>query len=123
MTEIHEQLALAAQEAARLARAVNVTQLDDATPCPGYDVRALAAHLLQEIVLHGWDLAAATGQAPSFPDEIAGTVLRWIDDDEDAKRAGEWYQAPLPTVSTSPLDRAVARSGRDPDWSTSSGPR
>lgn len=62
MTEIHEQLALAAQEAARLDRGVDVTQLSNPTPCPGYDVRALAAHLMQEIVLHGWDLAAATRQ-------------------------------------------------------------
>lgn len=125
MTDIYEQLALAAQETARLARGVNVTQLDDATPCPGYDVRALAAHLMQEIVLHSWDLAAATQQAPKFPEEIAATVLRWIEDDEDAKRADDkraddWYQAPVPTASTSLLDRAVARSGRDPSWRTTS---
>ena len=120
MTEIYEQLALAAQEAARLARGVNVTQLNDATPCPGYNVRALAAHLMQEIVLHSWDLAAATQQAPRFPEEIAATVLHWIEDDEDAKRAYDWYQAPVPTASTSLLDRAVARSGRNPGWRTTS---
>jgi hypothetical protein len=120
MTEIYDQLALAAEEAARLARGVNVTQLNDATPCPGYDVHALAAHLIQEIVLHSWDLAAATQQAPRFPEEIAATALHWIENDEDAKRAGDWYQAPVPTASTSLLNRAVARSGRDPNWSTTS---
>jgi Mycothiol maleylpyruvate isomerase N-terminal domain len=116
MTEICEQLAGAAQEAARLARAVNPAHLTGRTPCPGYDVRALASHLMQEIVLHSWDLAAATGQVPGFSDEIAATVLRWLEHDEDAKRADGWYQGPVPTASTSLLDRAVARSGRDPQW-------
>ena len=116
MTELHKQLAVAAQEAARLARSVDLTQLADPTPCPDYDVRALAAHLMQEIVLHSWDLAAATGQAPKFPDEVTATVLRWLERDEDAMRADGWYQSPVPTASTSLLDRAVARSGRDPNW-------
>ena len=116
MTELHKQLAVAAQEAARLARSVDLTQLADPTPCPDYDVRALAAHLMQEIVLHSWDLAAATGQAPKFPDEVTATVLHWLERDEDAMRADGWYQSPVPTASTSLLDRAVARSGRDPNW-------
>jgi hypothetical protein len=120
MTEIYEQLAVAAQEATRLARGVDVTQLTDPAPCPGYDVRELAAHLMQEIVLHSWDLAAATWQSPRFPEEIAATVLHWIEHDEDAKRADAWYQGPLPTASALLLDRAVARSGRDPNWRTAS---
>lgn len=95
---------------------VQVTTLGAPTPCPEYDVRALAAHLMQEIVLHGWDLAAATRQAPGFPEEVAATVLRWIDGGEDAKRADGWYQGPVPTASTSLLDRAAAQSGRDPNW-------
>lgn len=116
MTEIHEQLASAAQEAARLARGVEAARLAGPTPCPEYDVRALAAHLMQEIVLHSWDLAAATGQTARFPDEVAATVLRWLDDDEDGKRDDDWYQSPVPAASTSLLDQAVARSGRDPAW-------
>lgn len=116
MTEIHEQLAAAAQEVARLARGADPAQLADATPCPGYDVRALAVHLMQELVLHGWDLAAATGQTPTFSDEITASVMGWLEQEEDAKRAGRWYQGPVPTTSTSLLDRAVARSGRDPGW-------
>lgn len=116
MTEIHEQLAAAAQEAARLARGVPVTQLAGRTPCPEYDVRALAAHLMQEIVLHSWDLAAATGQIPRFPDEVAATVLRWLEQGQDGKQDDDWYRSPVPTASTALLDRAVARSGRDPHW-------
>jgi hypothetical protein len=54
---------------------------------------------------------------------MTATVLRWIEHDEDVKRAGDWYQGPVPTASTSHLDRAVAQSGRDPNWRvTSPGP-
>ncbi|TDD29168.1 hypothetical protein E1287_31420 [Actinomadura sp. KC06] len=120
MSEIYEQLAVAAHEAARLARGVSPPQLTDRTPCPEYDVRALAAHLMQEIVLHSWDLAAATQQVPRFPDEVATTVLQWLEHDDDTKRTNDWYQRPVPTASTSPLDRAVALSGRDPEWRTTS---
>ncbi|MBO0821337.1 MAG: maleylpyruvate isomerase N-terminal domain-containing protein [Nocardiopsaceae bacterium] len=116
MTQIHEQLATAAREAARLADGVDPARLAGATPCPDYDVRALAAHLLQEIVLHGWDLAAATGQTPEFPDEIAATVLDRLDHERAADQDGEWYGGPVPAPGPSLLDQAVARSGRDPDW-------
>lgn len=113
MREIHEQLTLAAQEAARLAQRVDPARLKDPTPCPEYDVRTLAAHLMQEIVLHGWDLAVATGQTARFPDDVVTTVLRELDRGEEPQ-TDEWYQAPVPTASTSLLDQAVARSGRDP---------
>lgn len=112
--EVHEQLAVAALEVARLACAVDAAQLAGSTPCPGYDVRALAAHLMQELVLHGWDLATATGQTPRFPDDVAEAVLRWLESEDDPMRSDDWYRAPVSTASASPMDRAVARSGRDP---------
>lgn len=121
MTQIHEQLAAAADEVARLARGADPARLAGPTPCPDYDVGALAAHLLQEIVLHGWDLAAATGQTPGFPDEIAATVLRRLDDERRADESGEWYRDPVPAPGASPLDQAVARSGRDPNWAAADG--
>ncbi|MGZ0146040.1 maleylpyruvate isomerase N-terminal domain-containing protein [Kribbella sp. WER1] len=97
----------------RLAAAVDLDQLDAATPCPDYDVRGLLTHLMQEIVLHSWDLAVATGQTPEFPDEVSETVLHWLDSGEDTT-SGTWYAAAVPASAESPLDRAVARSGRDP---------
>ena len=116
MSEIYEQLAVAAQEAARLASGVDRTQVSDPTPCPQYNLYAMAAHLMQEIVLHSWDLAAATGQAPRFPEEVAATVLWWLQHGEDTEGGDGWYQDPVPTSSSSALDRAVAQSGRDPNW-------
>jgi hypothetical protein len=116
MPEIHEQLATAALEAARLARAVAPSQLGAPTPCPDYNVRELAAHLLQEIVLHSWDLAVATGQTARFPDDVAATVLDRLDVELEPERNDGWYSDPVADTGISPLDRAVARSGRDPYW-------
>ena len=119
MTEdIYEQLALAAQEASRLARKASPRHLTHPTPCPDYDVRALATHLLQEIVIHSWDLAAATHQVATFPTEVTETVLRWLHQDRDAGRTDTWYDSPVTTTSPSTLDRVVALSGRDPNWPT-----
>ncbi|MFF0267172.1 maleylpyruvate isomerase N-terminal domain-containing protein [Kribbella sp. NPDC004536] len=115
MRQIHEQLVAAVREAERLARAVDPDQLGDPTPCPDYDVRRLIAHLMQEIVLHSWDLAVATGQTPEFPDEVPDTVLRWLDSGGEDLSSGQWYAAPVATAADSSLDRAVARSGRDPE--------
>lgn len=116
MTEIHDQLAAAALEAARLARAVSPAQFSDRTPCPDYDVRALIEHLMQEIVLHSWDLAVATGQTPRFPDDVVTTVLHRLDTEMSPGQYPDWYGTPARTASDSLLDRAVARSGRDPLW-------
>lgn len=113
MTDLHEQLAIAAREAIRLAGRVDPEQFDNPTPCPAYDVRALIAHLMQEIVLHSWDLAVATGQQPVIPDEVAETVLRWLDSGGEDLTSGKWYAAPVPPGDDSPLARAAALSGRD----------
>lgn len=103
-------------EAARLARAVDPARFSAATPCPDYDVHALIAHLMQEIVLHGWDLAVATGQVPQFPDDVAATVLDRLDTEMAPDQYPDWYGTPAPTTSGSLLDHVVARSGRDPAW-------
>jgi hypothetical protein len=121
MPQIHEQLAIAAVEAARLARAADPSQLGDPTPCPDYDVRELAAHLLQEIVLHSWDLAVATGQTARFPDDVVATVLERLDVELEPERNDGWYSDPVAAAGTSALDRAVARSGRDPSWNRLTG--
>jgi hypothetical protein len=67
-------------------------------------------------VLHGWDLAAGTGQTARFSEEAAATVLSWLERGEDTSQEAGWYQSPVPTARASTLDRAVARSGRDPAW-------
>ena len=116
MSEIRDQLEAAAHELARLARGADPSRMDDPTPCPGHDVGTLMVHLMQEMVLHGWDVAAATGQTARFPDEVSATVLGYLDGDGEQERAEGWYGERVSTASDSLLDRAVAASGRDPEW-------
>ncbi|MCS0603238.1 TIGR03086 family metal-binding protein [Streptomyces sp. LP11] len=71
-----------------------------------------------ELVIHGWDLARATGQDYT-PDPAAlaltHTFLRTAADLPDA--GDGLFGPPVPVPPTaSPLDRAVGLSGRDPGW-------
>ena len=76
--------------------------------------------MLAELVLHGWDLAVATGQRPTYSDTVAKTTLEIIERMADQGRAAGIFAAPVPVPdSASPLDRALAFSGRDPAWTAS----
>jgi uncharacterized protein (TIGR03086 family) len=84
---------------------------------PAPVICSVAAH---ELVVHGWDLARATGQVPGadtsgleaarpFADQLgpAGSPLR----------SGGGFGDPVPVAQdASVLDRLVADSGRDPGW-------
>jgi hypothetical protein len=97
MTEIHEQLALAAGEAARLARNVDASRLDDPTPCLEYDARDLAAHSMQESDLlnfmqqHVVPTAPVTHAAARADGSRAGTCV--------ALRDQEWRVRWSPSVT------------------------
>ncbi|HEX8804375.1 MAG TPA: TIGR03086 family metal-binding protein [Acidimicrobiales bacterium] len=73
---------------------------------------------LEELVIHGWDLARATGreievEAPAL--EAVQGFLSAFGDDPEARGGG--YAAPVPVADHAPLlDRVVALSGRDPSW-------
>ncbi|WP_189314141.1 TIGR03086 family metal-binding protein [Streptomyces brasiliensis] len=82
---------------------------------PGAVAAAVAA---DELVIHGWDLARATGQAYD-PDpvvlEASFAFLRAAADNDD--RGGGIFGPVAPVPDSAPLlDRAVGLSGRDPDW-------
>lgn len=84
---------------------------------PG-DVAGLVA--LDEVVIHGWDVARASGQAfdvdPATLDALHGFVSQFSGPGNEEARAGLFgpevrvpHDAPL-------LDRVVAMTGRDPGW-------
>ncbi|MFJ9679090.1 TIGR03086 family metal-binding protein [Streptomyces sp. NPDC101194] len=81
---------------------------------PG-DVAAMVA--LDELVIHGWDLARSTGQKYE-PDEASLLVsLALLTPGDDAPRSETVFGPPVPVAADAPLvDRAVAMSGRRPDW-------
>jgi uncharacterized protein (TIGR03086 family) len=81
---------------------------------PAADVGAL---IIAEMVLHGWDLAAATGQDYSVSDRAAGAALRAVEANAELFRQYKGFADPVPMAADARvLDRVLALSGRDPAW-------
>jgi uncharacterized protein (TIGR03086 family) len=73
---------------------------------------------LIELMLHGWDVARATGQVLRISDAVGVELLRCLEPTLDQGREYEVY-GPEVTVAAdaSSFARALGLSGRDPDWS------
>ncbi|MGG8406350.1 TIGR03086 family metal-binding protein [Streptomyces sp. 12297] len=73
---------------------------------------------VDELVIHGWDLARATGQDYA-PDHAALRACHafLLEAAADESRGGGIFGPVVPVSDDSPLlDRAVGLSGRDPRW-------
>lgn len=71
---------------------------------------------LAEVVLHGWDLAVATGRRYDCDEATARACLDHLAQFDPAGTEGLFGPA-VPVPDDAPvLDRIVARSGRDPRW-------
>jgi uncharacterized protein (TIGR03086 family) len=78
---------------------------------------AIGSMMMSEYVLHGWDLATATGQQFSVPDGLAATALAGVQAIAQQGREGGWFAAEVALpAGASTLHRALAASGRDPSW-------
>ena len=76
---------------------------------------------LDEVLLHGWDLARATGQDYAPADADAQAVLPIVtpsgDAEADAAAREGMFGPPLPVPDDAPVfERVLALSGRDPRW-------
>jgi uncharacterized protein (TIGR03086 family) len=81
---------------------------------PAADVAAL---LLAEMVLHGWDLAVATGQSYAVGDKAAAAALTAVEANAELFRQYKGFAEPVSVPAAAPvLDRVLALSGRDPHW-------
>jgi uncharacterized protein (TIGR03086 family) len=81
---------------------------------PG-EVMALVA--LNEVAIHGWDLARATGQDYELPSPVIDVLLEFDGQDADDQAAREGIYAPVVRVAdASPQDRLIAITGRNPAW-------
>lgn len=94
--------------------------LGDPTPCERYTVGDLVEHVgglaLDELVLHGWDLARATGQAVAYDrpelDAVHGMVKQFREGDVEGL-----FGPAVPVPDDAPLlDRILGLAGRDPAW-------
>jgi uncharacterized protein (TIGR03086 family) len=89
------------------------------SPTPAADVAALN---IAEMVLHGWDLAAATGQAYKVSEPAAAAALRAVEANAELFRQYKGFAEPVEAPpGASVLDRALAASGRDPAWTPATG--
>ncbi len=80
------------------------------------EVAALVA--LDEVVVHGWDLARSTGQSFEADDAAAAACLAFAEsfeapaDDDDGP-----FGPPVPVrADADVLDRLIGATGRDPSW-------
>ena len=81
---------------------------------PG-EVAGLVA--LDEVVLHGWDLARATGQEYDADPASAEALLPFVSGFDPGGTPGLFGPA-LDVSADSPVfDQVLARAGRDPRWS------
>ncbi|MBU7597148.1 TIGR03086 family protein [Streptomyces sp. P38-E01] len=73
--------------------------------------------VIDELLIHGWDLAVATGQSYDADPELLNLALEFLNASTDpSDREGMFGPVvPAPADATE-LDRAVALSGRDPAW-------
>jgi uncharacterized protein (TIGR03086 family) len=73
--------------------------------------------VLGEFVLHGWDLARASGQEFRCAPEAATAVFESaVAMGEQARAMGVYGPAVEVPSDASPLERALGASGRDPAW-------
>jgi uncharacterized protein (TIGR03086 family) len=87
------------------------------TKTPAANIGAL---IIAELVLHGWDLAAATGQDYVVSDRAAEAALQAVEANAEIFRQYKGFADPVPTAADAPiLDRVLTLSGRDPAWTPS----
>ena len=80
---------------------------------PG-EVAAVVA--LDEVVVHGWDLAVATGQ-PYHVEPADADACRAFADSFGDERPPDLYGPRVPVPEDAPvLDRLLGATGRDPEW-------
>ncbi|WP_225100838.1 TIGR03086 family metal-binding protein [Streptomyces sp. CoH27] len=95
------------------------------TRAGGVDLPAAVAGAVvaDELVIHGWDLARATGQEYAPDPAALGSALTFLRAAADDPGRGSGLFGPVVPVpeSSTLLDRAVGLSGRDPEWRPVSG--
>jgi uncharacterized protein (TIGR03086 family) len=73
-----------------------------------------------EMVLHGWDVAKATGQEDRADEPLAQALLDTVQAQADMFRQYEGFADEVSLPGSAPaFDRALALSGRDPAWKPS----
>ncbi|MET7619270.1 TIGR03086 family metal-binding protein [Streptomyces sp. NPDC005408] len=85
---------------------------------PGEMPAGLAATItLEELALHGWDLARATGRTFVISEEAGRVALGAVEQIAEQARTNGSYGPPVPVSADAPaFHRALGASGRNPEW-------
>lgn len=81
---------------------------------PGEVAGAVA---LTEVVIHGWDVARATGQPYDVDAATAQACLTHLTQFDPSGTAGLFGPAVAVSANAPVIDRIIGMSGRDPSWS------
>lgn len=110
---------------AELAKAwQDPTAWEGMTRAGGVDFPAEVGGLvaLTEVVIHGWDVARATGQPYDVDAASADAVLPHVTETAAAGPVEGLFGPAVPIADDAPvLDRIIALSGRDPGWGSGVG--
>ncbi|WP_109508372.1 TIGR03086 family metal-binding protein [Nocardioides speluncae] len=77
-----------------------------------------------EVVVHGWDLARATGQEYAMDEESVAAATAFValfsgPGTEEMRGDGAFGPEVEPPADATPLERLIAMNGRDPRWAAS----
>lgn len=73
--------------------------------------------IIGELVVHGWDLARATGQHPAWDDDLLAYLYEEVGKSAEQAREMGVYGPEIAVPASSPLlDRVLGLTGRDPAW-------
>lgn len=96
---------------------------DGMTAAGGVDLPGEVCGLvaLDEVVVHGWDLAVATGQDPTWDEATLAATFGFVSSFEPPADGpaddGGLFGPPVPVPDDAPLrDRLLGATGRDPAW-------
>jgi uncharacterized protein (TIGR03086 family) len=81
------------------------------------DIEEYIRQLVAEHLIHGWDLAVATGRQRTLDPELVADVAAWFRDREEKYRAGGSTAArPTSAKAGDPQADLLIAFGRDPEW-------
>ncbi|RKN48325.1 TIGR03086 family metal-binding protein [Micromonospora endolithica] len=92
--------------------------LDGVSPGMGMPQPVVGAMALLDLTVHGWDLAAATGQPYEAAPEVLDHLHELVEQlGPQARKMGVFGEPVSASPDLPDVDRLLARTGRDPVWS------
>lgn len=83
------------------------------TPFGPLPAQTFARYVVLDGLVHGWDLAAATGQTYDPPAELVATVAAFAADFLAERRGADTFDQPtVPPAGASPVEQLAAFTGR-----------